>query len=378
MAIAVAPEPMAIAVAEPMAIAVAPEPMAIAVAPERAERALVDPQRRRIDYLRISVTDRCNYRCAYCIPETGDGVEHVGRADVLSFEEIAALARAFVALGVRRLRLTGGEPTVRRDLAVLARLLKAIPGVEELSLSTNGHLLAELAAPLRAAGVDRLNVSLDSLDAERFRRITGRGDLSRVLAGLEAARAAGFASIKLNTVAVKGFNDGELPALAAFAWARGFVPRFIERMPMAAGQAYLPGELLAAAEIRAILAAAHPGARLVADDGGAAPGGGPARYHRLVADGATGAAPARRFGVISPMTEHFCDRCNRARLSATGALHACLAHDDAVDLRGPLRAGGEAAVVEAIERAIGAKRAGHEFQLVGLGGPRKLMVQIGG
>jgi cyclic pyranopterin phosphate synthase len=337
---------------------------------------LTDPQRRVIDYLRISVTDRCNYRCAYCIPE--DGVEHVARADVLSFEEIVALARAFVALGVRRLRLTGGEPTVRRELPALARMLRAIPGVDELALSTNGHLLVQLAAPLRAAGVDRLNVSLDSLDADKFRRITGRGDLGRVLAGLEAARAAGFAAIKLNTVAVKGFNDGELAALCAFAWARGFVPRFIEQMPMAAGQTYLPGELLAAAEIRAILAAAHPGARLVADEGGTARGGGPARYHRLVDDLGASDAPARRFGIISPMTEHFCDSCNRARLSATGALHACLAHDDAVDLRGPLRAGGEAAVVEAVKKAMARKRDGHEFALVGLGGPRKAMVQIGG
>ncbi len=336
---------------------------------------LVDPQRRVIDYLRISVTDRCNYRCTYCIPE--DGALHVARADVLSFEEIAALARAFVKLGVRRLRLTGGEPTVRRDLPTLARLLRDIPGVEELALSTNGHLLAELAAPLRAAGVDRLNVSLDTLDADKFRRITARGDLSRVRAGLAAARAAGFVSIKLNTVAVKGFNDGELAALCAFAWERGFVPRFIEQMPMAAGQTYVPGALLSAAEIRAAVARAHPRLRVVPDDGGGARGAGPARYHRLVGDGDDDAG-ARRFGIISPMTEHFCDRCNRARLSATGALHACLAHDDAVDLRAPLRAGGEAAVVAAIRAAIGRKRDGHDFQLVGLGGPRKAMVQIGG
>jgi cyclic pyranopterin phosphate synthase len=340
--------------------------------------ALVDPQRRVIDYLRISVTDRCNYRCSYCIPE--EGAPHVARRDVLSFEEIAALARAFVGLGVRRLRLTGGEPTVRRDLPALARLLRAIPGVEELALSTNGHRLAELAAPLRAAGVDRLNVSLDTLDADKFARVTGRGELAPVLAGLDAARAAGFASIKLNVVALRGVNDDELPALASFAWERGFVPRFIEEMPMASGRTFAPGALLSAAAIRAALAAAHPGARVIADDGGQARGAGPARYHRLV-DGradASAAGTVRRFGIISPMTEHFCDTCNRARLSSTGALHACLAHDDAVDLRGPLRAGGEPAVVAAIRAAIAQKRDGHEFQLVGLGGPRKAMVQIGG
>ena len=169
---------------------------AVGIEPER----LVDPQARVIDYLRVSVTDRCNYGCSYCIPH--DGVEHAPRADVLSFEEIAALVRVFASLGVRRVRLTGGEPTVRRDLPALVRLLRAIPGIDDIALSTNGHLLAELAAPLRAAGVDRVNISLDSLDPERFRRITRRGDLSRVLAGIEAARAAGFASIKLNTVAI--------------------------------------------------------------------------------------------------------------------------------------------------------------------------------
>jgi len=196
---------------------------------------LVDPQARVIDYLRVSVTDRCNYGCSYCIPH--DGVEHADRADVLSFEEIAALVRVFVSLGVRRVRLTGGEPTVRRDLAALVRMLRAIPGLAEIALSSNGHLLAELAAPLRAAGVDRLNISLDSLDAERFRRITRRGDLGRVLAGIEAARAAGFASIKLNTVAIRGFNDDELAGIAGWAWQRGLVPRFIEQMPMASGLA---------------------------------------------------------------------------------------------------------------------------------------------
>lgn len=352
--------------------------MAIATAESRArpEGALVDPQRRIVDYLRISVTDRCNYRCTYCIPH--DGAAHVARADVLSFEEIVDLARAFVALGVRRLRLTGGEPTVRRDLPQLARMLRALPGVDELSLSTNGHLLPELAAPLRAAGVDRLNVSVDTLDAARFARITGRGDLARVLAGLEAARAQGFASIKLNTVAVKGFNDDELGGLCAFAWERGFVPRFIEQMPMAAGQTYLPGELMSAAEIRARVAAAFPGTRVVPDEGGAARGAGPARYHRLSGGAADDAAAPRRFGVISPMTEHFCDTCNRLRLSSTGALHACLAHDDAVDLRAPLSAGGQEAVTAAIRGALAKKRDGHEFQLVGLGGPRKAMVQIGG
>ncbi|HEY7374554.1 MAG TPA: GTP 3',8-cyclase MoaA [Polyangia bacterium] len=350
---------------------------------ERQSRPLIDPQGRVIDYLRISVTDRCNYGCTYCMPD--DGVEHADRADVLSFEEIAALVRVFAALGVRRVRLTGGEPTVRRDLVSLVRLLRDIPGIDDIALSTNGHRLPELAAPLRAAGVDRLNVSLDSLDAERFRRITRRGELSRVIAGIEAARAAGFTSIKLNTVALGGVNDDEFDRLAGWAWARGLIPRFIEEMPMAGGRAYDAGAQVSAAEIRRRVAAGWSGARVVADDEGGGPnparGGGPARYFRLEQEGGGGGAagePARRFGIISAMTEHFCTTCNRLRLSTAGALHACLAHDDAVDLRGPLHAGGTAAVTGAIQAALAAKRPGHTFQLIGLGGPRKAMVQIGG
>ena len=338
---------------------------------------LVDPQARVIDYLRVSVTDRCNYGCSYCMPH--DGVEHAARADVLSFEEIAALVRIFVSLGVRRVRLTGGEPTVRRDLPALVRLLRAIPGLEEIALSTNGHLLAELAEPLRTAGVDRLNISLDSLDAERFRRITRRGDLARVFAGIEAARAAGFTSIKLNTVAIRGFNDDEFDRICGWAWQRGLVPRFIEQMPMADGRAYLPDAHMAAAEIRRRIAAAWPGTEAVAEAPNAVHGAGPARYFRLEPDepGDPGTS-ARRFGIISPMTEHFCTTCNRLRLSTAGALHACLAHDDAVDLRAPLHAGGADAVARAIRAALAGKRPGHTFQLIGLGGPRKAMVQIGG
>jgi len=283
----------------------------------------------------------------------------------------------FARLGIRRLRLTGGEPTVRKDLTDLVRLLRAIPGLDDLALSTNGHLLDELAAPLRAAGVDRLNISLDTLDADKFHRITGRGDLARVLAGIEAARTAGFASIKINTVSVKGFNDAETGALCRWSWSRGLVPRFIEQMPMASGELYVPGELMSAAEIRSAVAADHPGSTVVADDGGAARGAGPARYF-LVTGPAQSAEAARRFGIISPMTEHFCTTCNRLRLSTAGALHACLAHDDAVDLRGPLHAGGPEAVARAIRAALGRKRPGHTFQLIGLGGPRKAMVQIGG
>jgi GTP 3',8-cyclase len=363
-----------------------------------AEGPLVDRQHRVVEYLRVSVTDRCNYRCTYCMPE--DGIDHVDRADILSFEEIAALVRCFVQLGVRRLRLTGGEPTVRKDLVQLVAMLRAIPGLRDIALSTNGHLLDELAAPLRAAGVDRLNISIDTLDPRRFASITRRGDLGRVLAGVEAARAAGYPSIKINAVAVKGFNDGEVGALCEYAWSRGVVPRFIEQMPMAGGELFVPGTLLSAAEIRALCEAAFPGGRLVPYRG-SAKGAGPARYWSLEGGGegtgsaagtagaaaetagtagaaaGTAAAP-RLLGIISPMTEHFCDTCNRVRLSAAGALHTCLAYDDAVDLRATLHREGDAGVIAAVRQALAQKRDGHTFQLIGIGGPRKAMIQIGG
>ena len=363
--------------------------MAIAIppgsdAPSADAVPLIDPQHRLIEYLRVSVTDRCNYRCTYCIPETG--VDHLERESVLSFEEIARLVACFARLGVRRLRLTGGEPTVRRDLPRLAAMLRALPGIEALALSTNGHRLAELAEPLRAAGVDRLNVSVDSLDPERFARITRGGSLPRVLAGIEAARAAGFTRIKLNAVAVRGFNDDEVPAICAYAWARGMVPRFIEQMPMADGALFVPGTFMGAREIRDAVAGANPGARLVPEAPSRAAGAGPARYLRV--EGTDGSV--QRFGIISAMTEHFCDTCNRLRLSASGALHTCLGYDDATDLRGVLRARGEDATVEAIRSAVRGKRDGHTFGLIGIGGPKhaassgpssgpkKAMIQIGG
>jgi GTP 3',8-cyclase len=332
---------------------------------------LLDRQHRVIDYLRVSVTDRCNYRCTYCLPE--DGVDHVDRADILSFEEIAALVACFARLGVTRLRLTGGEPTVRRDLVSLVRMLRAIPGIRDIALSTNGHLLDGLAGSLREAGVDRLNVSLDTLDPVRFARITRRGELQRVLDGLEAARRAGFTRIKINAVAIKGFNDDEVAHLCDHAWAHGMVPRFIEQMPMAGGQLYVPGTLLSAAEVRALVERGHPGARLVAD--GEARGAGPARYWRVEGGGVPAGAVV---GIISPMTEHFCDTCNRVRLSAAGGLHTCLAYDDAIDLREVLRTGGPDAVVATVRQAVLGKRDGHVFDLVGIGGPRKAMIQIGG
>jgi GTP 3',8-cyclase len=331
---------------------------------------LEDRFARRVTYLRVSLTDRCNYRCTYCMPERG--VDLLPREDLLSFEEIEQLVGIFAGLGVRRVRLTGGEPTIRRGVEELVARLTRVPGIDEVVMTTNGHRLPELAEPLARAGLAQLNVSVDTLDAAKFKQITRRGDLARVLDGIEAARAAGMAVIKLNVVALRGFNEGEIGALCDYAWARGLTPRFIEWMPMSSGELYAPGSLLPAAEIRAAVEA-HTGEPLVAD---VVPGAalGPSRYWRT---------SRGVLGIISAMSEHFCDTCNRVRLSAVGALHACLAHDDAVDLRTILRNGSVGAdvasdVERAIRVALGLKRPGHEFNLAGGGGPRKAMVSIGG
>lgn len=341
----------------------APKSVAAAAGP------LVDPQARRVRYLRISLTDRCNYRCTYCMPE--EGVDRIARADLLTLEEVAEIARAFAAWGVERVRLTGGEPTVRRGLVELVAALAEIP--VEVVMTTNGARLAELAAPLRAAGLAGLTVSLDSLDPARFAAITRRGVLAEVLAGLDAAQAAGFRAIKLNTVAVRGFNDDELADLALWAWDRDLVPRFIEVMPMAGGRLYVPGELMPAADIRDRLAAAT-GSPLEPDTGDGVRGLGPATYWRVAA----GPHAGRRLGLIAPMTENFCATCNRLRLSATGSLHNCLARDDAGDLRSALRSGDPGALAARVRAILGHKRHGHEFTLDGHGGPNKAMISIGG
>lgn len=341
----------------------------------------MDPQARRVRYLRVSLTDRCNYRCTYCMPE--DGLEHAARDEVLSFEEITAMVRAFARWGVERVRLTGGEPTVRRGLPELVAMLSEIPLAEDparrvaVVLTTNGSRLTELAGPLRAAGLAGLTVSVDSLRAERFAEITRRGELAGVLAGIEAASAAGFTSIKINTVAVRGFNHDELGELAAWAWRRGHVPRFIELMPMSGGRLFVPGELLPAAEIRGAVAAAA-GGELVADAGEGVAGLGPARYWRV----AGGPHAGRKVGVIAAMTENFCASCNRLRISATGQLHNCLARDDTGDLRSVLRRPGpmdpSAALETRVRLILGHKQSGHGFTIDGRGGPEKPMIGIGG
>ncbi len=340
---------------------------------------LVDSFARRIRYLRVSVTDRCNYRCTYCMPETLAGeVAFQPKASLLTFEEIERVVAVFAGLGVRKVRLTGGEPTARRGIVELVARLARVPGIEQVVMTTNGHLLDELAAPLAVAGLTAVNVSVDSLDAGRFHELTGRGDLRRVLGGIDAALAAGLV-VKINAVALRGINEAEIPALCAYAWSRNIVPRFIEHMPMSDGRLYASDIELPAAEIRATIAAAHGALAPVAQPGIEQPGidrhsaidAGPARYWRT--------ASGREVGIISAMTEHFCDDCNRLRLTATGDLHACLGHDDAISLRDVMRGGGsDDDVVRAIAGAVSGKRAGHDFALDGMGAPQKHMISMGG
>jgi cyclic pyranopterin phosphate synthase len=325
---------------------------------------LVDTFARRIRYLRVSVTDRCNYRCTYCMPEElEDQMRFSPRAAVLTFEELERIVGVFARLGVRKVRLTGGEPTVRQGIVDLVRRVAGVPGIDQVVMTTNGHLLADLAAPLRAAGLVSVNVSVDTLDPARFKAITGRGDLARVLAGIDAAVAIGL-RVKTNAVALAEYNGDEIVALCEDAWRRGAVPRFIEHMPMSDGALYEASRGITAAAIRRTLEDAF-GALEPTDP--TARDAGPARYWN---------AGGRPVGIISAMTEHFCDDCNRLRLTATGDLHACLGHDDATSLRDILRAGGtDDDLVKAIDGSVTGKRAGHVFAEKP---PSKHMIGIGG
>jgi len=306
---------------------------------------LTDRFGRRIDYLRLSVTDRCDLRCRYCIPE--GFCSFAAAADRLTAAEIGRVAEAFAALGVRRVRLTGGEPLTRPDLPEIARRIAMIDGIEDLSVSTNGTRLAQHAAALRNAGVTRLNVSLDTLRRERFRALTGRDALDSVLAGLEAARTAGFAPLKLNTVLLPETDDTEIDELVSFARGAGFILRLIEAMPVGAGGRACGFRPLTAAMQR--LTQRH---RLVP---GLVPGGGPARYLVSV-DGAFS------IGFIAALSQHFCQTCNRVRITANGRLLLCLGDEADANLGQILRGGGsDAELRDTIRAAIRAKPWGHEF-----------------
>lgn len=349
--------------------------LASAHAPVNGSVDLVDRTERRVRYLRISLLDRCNYRCTYCMPD--EPMELGSRDEVLRLEEVVTLAAAFARWGVDRVRLTGGEPTLRRGLIELVGNLSALQTEGgrplEVVMTTNAERLEPMVGPLRAAGLHGLTVSLDSLDADRFARITRRGNLVNVLAGLDAAAAAGFDHVKLNTVAIKGFNDHELADLAQFAWARGITPRFIEQMPMGGGATFMPGEMMSAQEVRSAVADGL-GASVVADGGEGVRGRGPASYWRVESGPWTG----RRLGTIGALTENFCASCNRLRVSATGQLHGCLARDETGDLRAALRDGQVGDVERVVQRVLETKRDAHAFGLDGRGGPRKAMMSIGG
>jgi cyclic pyranopterin phosphate synthase len=312
---------------------------------------MFDPFGRDISYLRVSVTDRCDLRCVYCMAED---MTFLPKAEVLSLEELDRLCSAFVRLGVRKLRLTGGEPLVRRNVMwLIERLGRHLEtgALDELTLTTNGTQLARFAAPLAAAGVRRINVSLDTLDRQKFTGITRWGRLEQVLAGIEAAKAAGL-HVKINTVALKGVNEDEFDRLIGWCGAEGFDLTLIEVMPMGdidgSGTARLD-QYLPLSAVRAGLAQ-----RWTLTETGHRTGG-PARYARVEETGG-------RLGFITPLTHNFCESCNRVRLTCTGTLYMCLGQEDAADLRAPLRASAEDGLLEdAIARAIRRKPEGHDF-----------------
>jgi cyclic pyranopterin phosphate synthase len=310
--------------------------------------ALVDPFGRTINYLRVSVTDRCDFRCVYCMAEN---MSFLPKADLLTLEELDRLCSAFVARGVRKLRLTGGEPLVRRGIMTLVGSLSRhihSGALDELTLTTNGSQLAKYATELRAHGVKRINVSLDTLDADKFRAVTRWGDLGQVLAGIDAAQAAGL-KVKINTVALKGVNEDELADLVQWAHGRGMDLTLIEVMPLGEiGEGRLE-QYLPLSIMRARLAERYGLEDVDYNTGG------PARYVRVAETGG-------QLGFITPMTHNFCESCNRVRITCTGTLYMCLGQEDAADLRKPLRASeSNAPLYAAIDEAIAHKPKGHDF-----------------
>jgi len=309
---------------------------------------LIDTFGRHITYVRLSVTDRCDLRCRYCMAQE---MKFLPRSELLSFEEIEALADLLVARGVRRIRLTGGEPLVRRGIGDLVARLGARVGhgLDELTMTTNGTRLAGFATALYSAGIRRVNVSLDSLDPVRFRYITRHGDLGEVFAGIDAAAAAGL-RVKINMVALKGLNEDEIPAMLAWCAGRGHDLTLIETMPLGAVEEdrtrhYLPLDAVKRDLERSF--ALIPSLSRT---------GGPARYYEI---GGTGI----RLGLIAPLTGNFCAGCNRIRVAATGTVYGCLGHDQKVELRDLLRAGGADAVDAALDALIAGKPKGHDFAI---------------
>jgi cyclic pyranopterin phosphate synthase len=330
-----------------------------------ASEALADQFRRPITYLRISVTDRCNLRCVYCMPEAG--LPWIPKAEILSFEEIVRLVEAAASVGVRSLRLTGGEPLVRRDLPELVRALAAIPGIDDIALSTNGLLLAEQIEALTSAGLRRVNISLDTLREDRFFSIARRPGLDRVIAGIDAALAYGLTPLKINCVVMRGQNDDELAAFAEMTREREVYVRFIEVMPVGENLGLQRDTYVSSDEMLARLAEVGdlqpvPG-----------PGGnGPARYFAF--PGSRGAV-----GVISPLSHDYCERCNRVRLTADGRLRLCLFGDHEIDLRGPVRAGAtQAEIADLLHGSMLIKPERHHLKLGEQASRMRAFSEIGG
>ena len=312
-----------------------------------AARPLIDPFGRTVDYLRISVTDRCDFRCVYCMSEA---MTFLPRSEVLNLEEIDQIATAFVRRGTRKLRLTGGEPLVRRGVVDLVRTLSrhlASGALDEITLTTNGSQLRRFAKDLADAGVRRINVSLDTLDPEKFATITRWGRLEQVLDGIAAATEAGL-FVKINMVALNGINDGEIAAMIDWAGAEGHDLVLIETMPMGVIDDDRVDRYLPLKAVRRDLDARYTLVDLPDSTGG------PARYVRVAETG-------QRLGFITPLTHNFCESCNRVRLTATGRLYLCLGQDDAADLRAVVRGSGDAALDAALDEAIGRKPKGHDF-----------------
>jgi len=311
---------------------------------------LQDGHGRGIEYLRLSVTDRCDFRCVYCMAED---MTFLPRQQVLTLEEMHRVAALFVANGTRKIRLTGGEPLVRQGIVGLCEKIAALPGLRELVMTTNGSQLVKMARPLADAGVRRLNISLDSLDADKFRAITRNGNLEQVQAGIEAARNAGFQRIKLNVVAMKGRNHEEIPALVEYALSRGLDITFIEEMPLgdvgrSRGESFCSSD-----EVRQIIAERYS----LIDS--AEQSGGPARYVR------TREYPDNRIGFISPHSHNFCATCNRVRRTVEGRLLLCLGHENSIDLRALLRRHptDDQPLLDAVRAALLRKPLRHEFNL---------------
>jgi cyclic pyranopterin phosphate synthase len=337
------------------------------------EMELKDRQQRNITYLRLSVTDRCNYRCFYCMPPVGVPLNHY--KDILTFEEIIRVVRCFVALGVHKIRITGGEPLTRKDITRLIRMIKDVEGVQELAMTTNGSRLAEFAGPIREAGVERLNISLDTLDPEKFKKISLCGNIDDVLQGLEAARRAGFSQIKVNTVGMKNLNDTELTDIARFTFEKGFTLRLIELMPTGNYDPSTDHLYLRSFEMMEILGTAFRLTPLERKDSWA----GPAVMYRAEHLGKEPVIPGGIIGFIDPLSHAFCADCNRVRLSTDGAIRPCLASNVSFPLREKLRSGAsDADIMGAIRWAIRQKPDRHNFRGMGEGSRIATMNQIGG